>query len=371
MPPETYVDWVRTEIRNRHFAVPTHEISTLYFGGGTPSLLPPSLIISIMDELANAGFHWQTSCEITIEINPATLSEANIQQYVDRGINRFSVGAQTFNDDFLKMCGRKHSAQDTIATLELLNQRGLQFSFDLLFALPGQTLAHVREDLRLTRTFLPNHVSAYCLTVPAGHPMASGRAPEGEQLAMFDEIESQLAEIGVLKYEISNFARPGFESRHNLAYWSDQDYWGLGLSSHSYFRAPEFGLRFWNPKDFGSYELQIQQSLSADSPPYAALPSSQVERLQIHEALTDYCHIFLRTRSGLPMAGLEAKFGSFAKLVRDKIPDLVRQGLLTRTPGGVRLSTQGEAVSNRVFAEFTFLSEDLRVNEATSGAEAI
>jgi oxygen-independent coproporphyrinogen-3 oxidase len=195
--------------------------------------------------------------------------------------------------------------------------------------------------------------------------MAEGRAPEGEQIAMFDEIENQLAEIGVLKYEISNFARPGFESRHNMAYWSDADYWGVGLSSHSYFRDPHPGVRFWNPKDFPNYQTQLQRQLTPAEPAYMALPSRQIERLAVHEALTDFCHIFLRTRRGLHFDQLTDRFGKWARLVQDKIPKLAADGLLTQTPEGVRLTKEGEVLSNRVFAELTFLYEDLEPIERT------
>ena len=192
MAPEKYVGWVVQEIRRRHSFWPTHEIETLYFGGGTPSLLAPELIVTICRELANVGFAFTADCEITLEINPATLSEAKLDAYMHAGFNRFSVGAQTFNDALLKMCGRRHSAADTRETLRLLRKFQLNYSFDLLFALPGQTLNDVKLDLDEVTSFAPPHLSAYCLTVPETHPMSLGRPPEDEQIEMFEAIETHL-----------------------------------------------------------------------------------------------------------------------------------------------------------------------------------
>ena len=211
LPPAEYVELVRREIRGRHSFWSEREISTLYFGGGTPSLLEPELIVAIRDELAKAGFVFRTDAEVTIEINPATISPGKLDVYRAAGINRYSVGAQTFDDNLLKLCGRRHSADDTRATLELLRRHDLNYSFDLLFALPGQTEAGLARDLDEVVDFAPPHLSAYCLTVPEGHPMARGRAPEDDQARMFDLIERRLAAIDLRKYEISNFARPGFE----------------------------------------------------------------------------------------------------------------------------------------------------------------
>ncbi len=245
LPPAKYVGQVQEEIRNRRDLWKTKEIKTLYFGGGTPSLVDPKHIVSLKNELSNAGFTFQKNFEGTIEINPATITRQKLETYLEAGINRFSVGAQTFDDQLLAMCGRKHSAEDTRETLKLLREYDLNYSFDLLFALPGQTLAGLQKDLNEVATFDPPHLSAYCLTVPEGHAMSVGRPPEGEQVEMFSTIETSLAKLGLRKYEISNFAKPGYESRHNLAYWNDSAYWGIGLSSHSY--NPEgFGSRFWN-----------------------------------------------------------------------------------------------------------------------------
>jgi oxygen-independent coproporphyrinogen-3 oxidase len=366
LPPEKYVGWVLQEIRHRHAFWTAREIETLYFGGGTPSLLSPELIVRIKDELANVGFTFTAQSEVTLEINPATLTEEKLVKYMRAGFNRFSVGAQTFDDALLKMCGRKHDAADTRETLGLLKKYNLNYSFDLLFALPGQTIDGLKLDLEEVARFAPPHLSAYCLTVPESHPMSFGRPPEDEQVEMFDLIERELLKSGIEKYEISNFAKPGFESRHNMSYWRDVSYWGIGLSSHSYMREHEpHGLRFWNPKSLNIYGEQVKREAKDF---VTALPEDQFEALSEHEMLTDMCHMFLRTHRGLSERTLRAKCRPSVQAgLLSRLEKLVAQGLLEKQAGSWRLSTRGQLISNRVFGELTFLAEDL--SEAKLGAQ--
>jgi len=370
LPPSSYVEWVKREIRTRSRLWQEPEaansiatsISTLYFGGGTPSLIDPSLIVSICTELANCGFGFSPNAEITIEVNPATLTAASLDTYLTAGVNRFSVGAQTFHDRLLQLCARKHSAEDTRTTLRLLQSHNLNYSFDLLFALPNQSLDDLADDLREVQQWAPPHLSAYCLTIPEGHPMNSGRPPEGDQVQMFDLIETALREVNLHRYEISNFAQPGLESQHNLAYWRDRSFWGIGVSSHSYMKNHGiYGTRFWNPKSLKLYGEQAESNLGEHSTNICELlPSDQWEQLQLHEGLTDFCHMYLRTWDGLPMVLLRGKFpkGALA-LVIQRLNDLVERGWLVKKDEHWRLSPQGLLLSNRVFEELTFLPSEV------------
>lgn len=356
LKPEAYVGQVIEEIRNRHALWPNREIGTLYYGGGTPSLIAPELIVAIKRELANVGFRFARDAEVTIEINPATLTREKLDVYLEAGVNRFSVGAQTFDDELLKMCGRKHSAADTRATLDLL--RGHNYSFDLLFALPKQNSDGLARDLEEVAQYRPPHLSAYCLTVPEGHPMSTGRAPEDEQVEMFHQIERALLDIDLRKYEISNFARPGFESRHNGVYWRDEDYWGIGLSSHSY-RRDGMGLRFWNPKSLKAYAAQVGLTGASFE---TLLPADQWEALTPAEALTDFNHMFLRTMAGLPEAALRQKFGpEISTVVLKRLRNEELAGRVALENGSWRLTKAGELVSNKVFEELTFLANELEL----------
>lgn len=365
LPPEKYTEWVLQEIRNRRQFWNQSEIQTLYFGGGTPSLISPELIVAIKNELATSGFTFRTSSEITLEINPATITEENLNKYLKAGFNRFSVGAQTFDDRLLKVCGRKHVAADTHSTLQLLRRYNLNYSFDLLFALPGQTLQQVRKDLEIVAGYSPPHLSAYCLTVPQGHPMSTGRAPENEQLEMFAAIEQRLKVCGLDKYEISNFAKPGFESKHNCVYWNDQSYWGIGLSSHSYSRdSGEFGMRFWNPKSIPAYGEQAPKTGAGFA---EILPADQREHLLQHEALTDFCHMHLRTHAGLPEDALRCKFGdSLTGITKKRLLKLQKSGSLEAISGGWRLTPAGQLISNKVFEELCFLPNEIHPQTLTA-----
>lgn len=361
LPPDQYLELLRKEVRKLHRFLPTKRIHTIYFGGGTPSLLPAEIIVSILDELANVGLKRNSDAEVTIEINPATVDERKLDLYLAAGINRFSVGAQTFNDDLLKLCGRLHSADDTRKTLKILRDRNLNYSFDLLFALPGQTIAGLKSDLNEVASICPPHISPYCLTVPEGHPMASGRPPENDQVEMFRLIEDQLAQLDYKKYEISNFALSGYESRHNQAYWSDRPYWGIGLSAHSYFpQTGNWGTRFWNFKGIPDYTAWLQNSDDAHNSIDEALPQSGFEQLKFHESLTDFLHMHLRTSCGLSLSAVRKKFGSKAEdLVEQRLQNARMEGLLECQEGTIRLTSKGQVLSNLVFSHFLVTSEEL------------
>lgn len=360
MPSQNYVTLIEAEIKGRAKSFSAQPVSSLYFGGGTPSLLPPEQILTIIRGLANEGLNVTPLTEVTIEINPATIDEAKILAYLKYGINRFSVGAQTFSDELLRLCGRRHTADDTRQTLRLLQKFKVNYSFDLLFALPGQSLQDLDLDLQEVLEFSPPHLSAYCLTVPEGHPMASGRPEEDDQIAMFERIESRLSSIGLRKYEISNFAVPGFESRHNMAYWTDQPYWGLGLSAHSYLpNLGPFGTRFWNPKDFVTYENQTKLFAKSPDFPPEILGADGFERLSLAESMTDFGHMHLRTLQGLSLSAVRKKYGvrNF-EIFSGKLPSLLANGLVRLDGDRLYLSPRGQLLSNLVFAELLFTESD-------------
>lgn len=372
LAPASYVDLVRKEIRSRSRGIGSRprEVSTIYFGGGTPSLLEPSDILSILDELANEGLRPARDAEITIEIDPATCDQARLDAYRSMGINRFSVGAQTFNARLLKIAGRKHSARDTVELLDLMRRNSVNYSFDLLFALPAQTVDELREDLSRALDFDPSHLSAYCLTVPEGHKLSAGRAPEEEQVEMFDVIESTLAQNGIHRYEISNFAKPGAESRHNMLYWTDQSYWGLGLSSHSYLtretlkelgETAEWGARFWNTRAMKSYADQLATEKSEGWSFLTSLPDAQIEKLAKHQALTDFLHTGLRPLKGFEENALRLKFGDeTTQIVRTRLQDLEKTKHVSKADGRWSMTRGGRLVANLVFEKLTFLEGEER-----------
>lgn len=355
MPPEDYLRLLKTEIETRRLADRSQTLSrildTVYFGGGTPSLLKPTQIQQILHWIQEAGFKFSKDCEITIEINPATVTGAQMEQLLEIGVNRFSVGLQTMKDEHLQFVKRKHSAQDTRDTLQLIKSYGVNYSVDLLFALPHQNLQELDRDLDQILELRPPHISPYCLTVNESHVLAKLRPMDEVQLKMFDLIHSRLTQGGYERYEISNYALPGKQSRHNSLYWDDQPYWGIGLSAHSYdpFEGT-WGTRFWNARSIKDYERQVGQPL----------PDSQKETLSPWESLTDFCHTSLRRAVGLSIPLLEKKFGSQGlRIVNGPLLQLQAEGLLESSSFGVwKLTPEGVVLSNQVFQALTCLESE-------------
>lgn len=353
MDSKKYIELVKQEIVLRKNLFTPGILKTIYFGGGTPSLIPAEYLKSLVDELSKNGFTTTQDTEITIEINPATIDEKKLDSYLSWGVNRFSVGAQTFSDRLLKMVHREHNAEQTIATLKILENRNLNYSFDLLFALPTQTLDELSFDLEKLDSLSMKHVSPYCLTVPEGHPLSKNRPLETEQLEMFEKINTALTSKNFSQYEISNYSLPGYESKHNLLYWTDKEYWGLGLSSHSYSKKSNWGTRFWNPANIQIYEKNIlNKSLN--------LNEENSENLLLHQSLSDFCHISLRIKQGLSREAIFHKFNSKALSLIDQIcKKLVDQGLLNLKNDHYSLTSQGVYISNQIFEKLTFLESDL------------
>lgn len=360
LPPDHYVELLFKEIRQKHRYYSPQSLDTIYFGGGTPSLIPAHLIVSIIKELARFGFTTRPDTEITIEINPATINEEKLKIYLDNGINRFSVGAQTFDDRLLKMVNREHSAKQTLDTLDLLRRYNLNFSFDILFALPSQTVDGLKRDIKIAIEQGAKHLSPYCLTVPDGHPLSKGRPIEDEQVEMFDIIAEELAKNNFQQYEISNFSIPGFESRHNLLYWIDEPYWGLGLSSHSYSKDSQWGTRYWNLNSIGEYQKQILEYDGQElSNPAKHLPAAQYEVLEMHQALTDFCHTSMRLMRGLSQEQLAKKFPSMHQKVEGILDGLKNKSWIQYDNEHWSLTREGLVLSNKVFQDLTFLPEDV------------
>lgn len=359
-PAQEYTQLLLEEMRQKSKYFLPQDVDTLYFGGGTPSLLEPELLAQMLDELKSLGFLLGPQSEVTIEINPATVSSDNLMAYKHMGINRYSVGAQTFKNSLLKKIGREHNAEQSLETLALLKSHTANFNFDILFALPHQSLADLQSDLDLALCQGAQHISPYCLTVPKSHVLTPGRAPEEEQVQMFEIIRNSLLKEGFHQYEISNFSLPGFESKHNLLYWTDQEYWGLGLSAHSYSKAGAWGQRFWNLNQINEYKKQILENRGRTQGSPQDLPEGQTESLKLNQSLTDFCHTSLRLAEGLSEVRLMQKFPpKTLPLVQKRLEKLIQRGLVFQVDHHWRLTTAGVLISNIVFEEMTFLSSDL------------
>lgn len=360
LPPTDYTQLLIREIelkksiflRGKEF----QPIDTLYFGGGTPSLFAIKDIVQIIDTLASVGYPLSPDAELTMELNPGTVNEDKLNEYLNLGFNRFSVGAQTFNQAHLKRVHREHSVGDTLKSLELLQKYKLNYNFDLLFGMPHQTTDELDHDLCQALEIQPPHISPYYLTVPEGHPLSKNRPMEDDQMIMFERIETRLSQNGYHRYEISNYARPGYESKHNYLYWSDQDYWGIGLSSHSYLRSSAeapWGYRFWNPNNIKIYQQEINDLQPIALP--TQLTDIYFETLKETQSLTDFCHTSLRRAKGLIINDLKAKFSATSVASAHKeLNGLKERGLVQTTELGFTLTSKGKLISNWVFEKLTF-----------------
>lgn len=361
--PDHYTQLLLREIRQKHNLLPKKPLTSIYFGGGTPSLLTVSqfqLILSEIQEKFGVALGPRSDIEVTIEINPGNLDEKKLVQLLELGVNRFSVGSQTFDDTLLKNMGRKHSAHETDDTLNLLNKYNVNFTMDLLFALPKQTLDTLKRDIQESLKFNPKHVSTYYLNVPDQHKLSQNRPDDDTQVKMFELIEKTLEDHGLKRYEISNYAKPGFESRHNLIYWNDQPYWGIGLSSHSFLEqnTTSWGTRFWNPKSYEGYEKYIK-NLSNPSHIFDGIEASSIENLEKHQSMTEFCYTSLRKMSGLNLDHFEQKFKVIPRLLIHELSSLKSKGLINENGRSYTLTQEGKILSNLVFERLTFLKEDL------------
>ncbi len=358
-PPNEYVTALKTEIASKGSQIGPRQVDSIYFGGGTPSLLKPRQLHEILQCLTENGFPIKNEGEITLEINPDTLTMAEIKDLRNMGFNRYSVGAQTFNDRLLKVANRKHSTQDTIDTLSLLADFKVNYSMDILFGLPTQTLEDLAEDLEITRKFNPPHVSPYCLTVPQSNPLSQNRPTDDVQVEMFALIEKNLIQIGLNRYEISNFSKPDFESRHNLIYWNDQEYWGIGVSSHSYLHIGPWGTRFWNSQNLADWFGQISL-LNNERWQVPTVNSQSSEVLTMNQALTDFFHTSLRKKRGLSKSEFMGKFKRTPEeIAKRQLDKLNAKGLLAKSSDYYFLTAQGVLLSNQVFEELTFLTKEI------------
>jgi oxygen-independent coproporphyrinogen-3 oxidase len=327
-------------------------IDSIYFGGGTPSLLAAKQVERILKAVRDR-FEVVDDAEVTLELNPgdggasAAARQETISEFRRLGINRASFGAQTFDDHELKQLGRTHSSADIPATFRHLRAAGFEnISFDLIAGLPNQTLSGWRRNLEQALTLRPDHLSLYLLDVHEGTPLAdqirSGMRPQpDDDLAgeMYQVMLEQVSAAGYEHYEISNFCLPGFASRHNSKYWEGTPYYGFGCSAHSY----DGRRRRWaNERDTAKYVSLIEGE-----------QSTIVERTELNEEDTRSESIFLglRLMRGVDLEDYRKRFGADLRdQYESDLDRLVEAGLIEIDEGLMRLTKRGALLSNEVFA---------------------
>lgn len=321
---------------------------TVYFGGGTPSLLPADLLTAILRELRQT-FALAADAEVSFEANPESAEPAKLRALRETGFNRISLGMQSLEDGELLALGRIHnSAQALHAVADARDAGFANLSLDLMFGLPGQTPESLQRTLARALEVSPEHISAYCLSIEPGTPFARLAAgghlvlpAEDTQADMFALVHRTLTDAGYEHYEISNFAWPGMRCRHNEVYWRNQSYYGFGAGAVAYVGGERVK---WQP----SPALYIQETLSGGGP-----SAVERERLSAPELLGETVMLALRTADGLDLAAASQRFGADLRhLYASQIRRFASAGLLEVRNGCLRLTPEGVPVANEVLGEF-------------------
>lgn len=344
---KVYASQMIREIRGYEKTLAGRTVSSIFLGGGTPSLMPPGSLKEIFRALYDC-FDVSPKAEITMEVNPGTLSE-KVLFLIGERVNRVSLGAQSFRDEELKYLGRIHSAREAENSFRRLRDAGVaNINLDLMSGIPLQTEESLAESLRAAASLRPEHISCYSLIVEEGTPFHSMQ--QQEKLPLPDEEAERrfyyltrdfLENEGYHRYEISNFAREGCECRHNLRYWRRGDYIGFGLGAASLFNHT----RWRNTRSLSRYLRD------ANDPGKLV---REMEQLDKKSEIEEYMFLGLRTQAGISTADFEMQFGLPAgDIYGDVLKDLTDQGLLETADGTyLRLTDRGIDVSNRVLAMF-------------------
>ena len=354
IPESNYTDALLRELE--HYGVSDdwrgRSVQSIFFGGGTPSTFKPASIGKLL-AWAAATFPIDADCEITMEANPGTVDATCFAGYRDAGVNRISVGVQSFQPRLLKLLGRIHDAEEAKRALRVVKQAGFDnFSFDLIYANPGQTLEELTNDLDTALEFQPPHLSAYNLTFEEGtpfhHEYRAGRMAnlsEDEEIAMAELIESKLSAAGLKRYEISNYARPWFHSRHNVNYWRAGDYLGLGAGAHSYKRNPDgvTGKRWSDEKNPGRYMSLVAASNHA---------VIDREEIDLPKAAGEFMFLGLRMTEGISTDVFRTRFGKLPEDFYPRIKIWTEGGFLKEHRGHLKLTAKGLLLANSIFVEF-------------------
>ena len=346
-PLEEYLRALSTEIRLRSYELAGESVGTVYFGGGTPSLLSGRAIGDIL-RLLRRSFDITETAEITLECNPGDLTTMDLDEVITRGVSRFSIGAQTFDPSLLRFLQRRHTGEETRELVRELHRRGIRnISLDLIYGIPGSSDETLRADLDALIALEPTHISAYHLIYEEGTPLHY-RLQRGRIRAL-DEVESlrqshyvaeRLRSAGYEHYEISAFALPGYRSRHNSSYWHGIPYIGLGPGAHSYIHP----WRSYNPSNVTLYNRQLLRPTPFLCRTY--------ERITPEMALEEYVLTRLRTCEGLLLSEMEHLFspGVREKVLQRAQPYLA-SGDLLHEGDRLHLSLHGIDISDAIILD--------------------
>ncbi len=351
IPEQEYTQALLRELRHHSEseAWANRSVKTIFFGGGTPSTFQGTSIGAVLDQAAKL-FRFDEPMEITLEANPGTVDANRFRDYRRCGVNRISIGAQTFDAELLRFLGRVHSAEETRQALTSVREAGFDnFSLDLIYGIPDQTLDGVSRDLSQALACEPPHLSAYNLTIEEGTPFHARYRQgllrpldEEVEIEMAERIQWTLAQAGLDRYEISNYARPGFESRHNVNYWEGGDYLGIGAGAHSHHRRPEdpLGERWHNERSPTGYMRRAAEAGHA---------VTERERPERRQAMAEHLFTGLRMTGGVSVPGFRRRFGTKPENAFPEIADWLSEGLLAEDGQRLRFAPRGLLLANELF----------------------
>ncbi len=357
---EDYVKALKQEIVQESLNYKDYFVTTVYFGGGTPSLLPGSFVEEIMDAVFG-NYQMVKDCEITLEANPGTVSEEKLKAWKRAGINRLSIGLQSADDKELSALGRIHTSRDFFITYQMAAKAGFgNINVDLMAGLPGQGLSSFQNTLVTTAGLIPapSHISVYSLIIEEGTPFYENRPAdipdEDTEREMYKMTGEALSGYGYQQYEISNYAKPGYMCRHNTAYWRRKNYVGFGIGAASLID----NVRFRNKPDIKAY---IKRYLEPDGDIQKENVREEAQKLSREEQMEEFMFLGLRMAEGISYGEFFRTFGTSIDQVYPGIVDeLCKKGLLQKKKnqecGDVELSLTryGIDISNYVMAEFLF-----------------
>ena len=343
--PKEQADYVQALLREIQ-AVEEGEgrsVSSIFIGGGTPSVLDERLLGDILKEIRNR-FKMEEDAEITIEVNPGTANIGKLQAYREMGINRLSIGLQSPQDRELKILGRIHNYEQFLETYQEARTVGFDnINIDLMSAIPDQTYEGWAKNLRTAAELEPEHISAYSLIVEEGTPFAARKLnlpDEDTEYNMYEATAQILKEYGFEQYEISNYARKGRECRHNVGYWTRQDYLGFGLGASSLYGKE----RFANTADMKKY---LENSRNPEK------IREKEPSLTREDEMAEFMFLGLRMTKGISKADFQKCFGCTIESVYGEVLEKYESmGLLLEQDGRIFLSREGIHVSNSIMAEF-------------------
>lgn len=355
-----YIDTLMLQCEDYASSCEPYAVDTIFFGGGTPTIVPEKQFHELVDCIYE-NFKVTLDAEVTVEANPATVTQSQLKNFIKVGINRLSLGLQSSCDNELKKLSRVHTYEEFEKSYNMARKAGFKnINIDLMYGIPDQTFTSFSKTLEKVVALNPEHISLYNLKIEDSTPFgvikdSLALPDEDTEFAMYEHAIEYLEKHGYEQYEISNFAKRGYECKHNLKYWTCQEYLGLGVAAHSYFR----NTRFSFIKDIDAFVSAIEDTGNGDiitDENYTVEPKSRVG---------EYIMLSLRLKKGINTVEFSRLFGlDFDAMYKELLPAYVENGFMDKTPVGYAFTPKGMYVSNYILSSMLDFSSDIDRNIA-------